>query len=96
MSRGLTVKQGTEGTRIEVECEHQNGLLYVVPGEMSWVCKDDTRHAHSLAGFFKELVRLNDAEVTRLMRRWGVYFRERPLEPASGEGAKPSNETKGA
>jgi hypothetical protein len=88
MSSGIHVKPGKEGTRVEVGCEHQNGLIYVVPGEMSWVCTDDNRHAHSLAGFFKELSRLNDPEVTRLMRRWGVFFRERPLEPQEQETSK--------
>ena len=85
MPNGITVKQGSGGSRVEIQCEHQNGLLYVVPGEMSWVCPDETRHAHSLAGFFKELTRLNNPEVKRLMERWGVYFRERPLAQPEGE-----------
>ena len=80
MAEGITVKQGSEGTRLEMQCEHQSGLLYMVPGEMSWVCKDDTRHAHGLAGFFKELNKLNDPQVAKLMQRWGLYYRERPLE----------------
>ena len=28
---GLNVKADTGGKRVELECEHQNGLLYVVP-----------------------------------------------------------------
>ncbi|MSP79102.1 MAG: hypothetical protein EXR67_06075 [Dehalococcoidia bacterium] len=86
MADGITIKQSTEGTRIEAQCEHQNGLLYIVPGEMSWVCPDGTRHAHSLAGFFKELGRLDDPRVAKLMQRWGLYFRERPLEVKAEQG----------
>lgn len=87
MPYGLFVKQGREGTRVEMGCEHQSGVIYSVPGQMSWVCSDDLRHVHGLAGFFKELARLNDPEVTRLMQRWGLYFRERPLEAKEEPGA---------
>ena len=76
---GLTVKHDSGSKRIEVQCKHQNGLLYVVPSEASWVCSEDLLHAHSLAGFFKQLNGLNDPKVKELMRRWGLYFRERPL-----------------
>ena len=91
MAEGITIKQGTDGTRVEVQCKHQSGVLYMVPSEMSWVCEDGTRHAHSLAGFFKELTRLNDPQVAKLMQRWGIYFRERPLE-AKPEEAKASEQ----
>ena len=57
---GLTVKQGSGGKRLEMECSHQNGLLYVIPGDGSWVCSEELMHAHALAGFFKELMELND------------------------------------
>lgn len=87
MAYGLFVKQGKEGSRVEVGCEHQSGIIYTAPGQMSWVCSDDLRHVHSLAGFFSELTRLNNPEVTRLMQRWGVYFRERPLEGKVETGA---------
>ena len=30
---------------MEMECPHQNGLLYMVPGDRSWVCEDDVRQA---------------------------------------------------
>ena len=87
---GLNVKHGTESKRIEIQCKHQNGLLYVIPSEASWVCSEDLLHAHALAGFFKELAELNDRRVKDLMRRWGLYFRERPLEsqeePSDGQG----------
>ena len=84
MSHGITVKSGEGGSRVEVQCVHQNGLLYVVPGEASWVCSDELRPAHALAGFLRELTGLEDPRIRDLMRRWGLYFRERPLEPEEG------------
>ena len=76
---GLIVKNDSGGKRIEVQCEHQNGLLYVVPSEASWVCSEELLHAHALAGFFRQLVELNDDSVKELMQRWGIYYRERAL-----------------
>lgn len=76
---GLTVKHDSGGKRIEVQCKHQNGLIYVVPSEASWVCTDDLLHAHAMAGFFKQLMALDDPRVSEIMQRWGLYFRERPL-----------------
>ena len=76
---GLTVKQDTGGKRVELQCEHQNGLLYVVPSEASWVCSEELMHAHAIAGFFGQLMELNNAEVKELMQRWGLYYRTRPL-----------------
>ena len=76
---GLSVKHDSGGKRVEVECEHQNGLLYVVPSEASWVCSEETLHAHAIAGFFKQLVELEDSRVEEIMQRWGLYYRERPL-----------------
>jgi hypothetical protein len=71
---------GRGSTRIELECQHQHGLLYVVEGaEMNWVCSNLGRPVHSLAGFFKELTELKDARVRELMQRWGLYFRPLPL-----------------
>ena len=85
---GIVVKQGQGGNRVEVQCKHQNGLLYVVPSEASWVCSPDLLHAHALAGFMEELVALQDPRIQGLMQRWGLYFRTRPLEeeaePAAG------------
>lgn len=76
---GLTVKHDTGGKRVELECEHQNGLLYVVPSEASWVCSEDLLHVHALAGFMKQLSQLDDPKTRDLMQKWGLYFRERPL-----------------
>ena len=76
---GLTVKHGSGGKRVEIQCPHQNGLLYVVPSEASWVCSEELLHAHAIAGFFKQLAELDNPEVKEIMQRWGLYFRERPL-----------------
>ena len=80
VDKGLTVKQGTDMTRIQVTCEHQSGLIYVVPAQRSWVCDQEKVHAHALAGFFRELVALNHPGVRDLMGQWGIYYRQLPLE----------------
>ena len=76
---GLTIKEDTGGKRIELQCEHQNGLLYIVPGEASWVCSEELMHAHALAGFFQQMSELDDPRIKELMQRWGLYYRPRPL-----------------
>ena len=76
---GLRVKEGSGSTRIEIQCEHQDGLLYIVPGEANWVCPEELRHVHALAGFFKHLESLDNPEVKDAMQRWGLYYRERSL-----------------
>ena len=76
---GLNVKIGSGSARVEMECEHQNGLLYVAPAESNWVCSPDLMHAHAMAGFFRELAELEDDRVYELMQRWGLYYRPRPL-----------------
>lgn len=85
MAYGITLKHDHGGKRLEVQCPHQNGLIYVVPSQASWVCTEEYLHAHALAGFFKELARLQDPQVQELMQRWGIYYRERATE---GEEAK--------
>lgn len=84
---GLVRRPGEGSDRLEMRCEHQNGLLYMVPGERSWVCSDEYRHAHVLAGFFKDLAALNDARVREVMNRWGLYYRERPLDEGTETAA---------
>jgi len=81
---GLNVKHDSGGKRIEVQCKHQNGLIYVVPSEASWVCSEELLHAHAMAGFFQQLVALDDPRVKEIMQRWGLYFRERPLADEDG------------
>ncbi len=85
MPYGLTIKHDRSGKRLEAQCAHQNGLIYVVPSEASWVCSDEYLHVHALAGFFRELTGLADADVKRLMQKWGLYFRERPLDTEEDE-----------
>ena len=92
MAYGILVKQGSGGTRVELQCMHQNGLVYVVPSEASWVCSQEHLHAHALAGFFKELTLLQDPRVKQLMQRWGLYFRERPIEDQEEEGKEQDTE----
>ena len=82
---GLNVKGETGSRRVELECEHQNGLVYVVRAEKNWVCSDDLLHAHSLAGFFGELTKLEEPGVREVMQRWGVYYRSRPLAEQANE-----------
>ena len=85
MSYGITVKQDTGGSRVEVQCKHQSGLLYVVPAEASWVCSAELVHAHALAGMMKELSQLQGRGVQQIMQKWGVYYRELPLQKANEE-----------
>ena len=85
MGYGITVKQDTGGSRVEVQCKHQRGLLYVVPAEASWVCTPELVHAHALAGLLKELSALKDPSVQQVMQKWGIYYRERPLAEADQE-----------
>ena len=86
--QGLKVKTGADMARVQVTCPHQSGLIYVVPGERSWVCSDELRPAHALAGFFREMVALRDPRVESLMQQWGLYYRSLPLDSdAEGGGS---------
>ena len=57
---GLSINIGEDMSRIQVTCPHQSGLIYVVPAERSWVCSKEQVPSHALAGFFRELVKLNE------------------------------------
>jgi hypothetical protein len=78
---GLSIKLGNDNSRVELRCPHRNGLLYAIPSEATWVCSDELRPAHALAGFLGALGQLENQQVQALMQQWGLYFRERPLEP---------------
>ena len=78
--QGVTVKAGSDLARVQVTCPHQSGLLYAVPGDRSWVCADELRPAHAIAGFFRELIALQDPRVASLMQQWGLYYRSLPLD----------------
>lgn len=82
---GLEVHRGADGSRMEMACPHRSGVLYAVPAEATWVCSGDLLHAHALTGFLTELVAMEDPRVRDLMQRWGLYFRERPIEPPAVE-----------
>ncbi|MBM3940697.1 MAG: hypothetical protein FJ318_07400 [SAR202 cluster bacterium] len=91
MAYGITVKHDTGGSRMEIRSKNQAGLLYAVPSEGSWVASPETLHAHALAGFLHDLSRLQDPRVTALMRKWGLYYRDLPLEEddhATGDTTK--------
>ena len=77
---GMVVKQTDNMVRIGLRCPHQHGQAYMVRGERSWVCEDSLLHAHVLAGFLRDLTTLRDPEVQALMQRWGLYYRELPIE----------------
>ncbi len=78
---GLEFKPSEDMIRIQAVCEHQRGLLYVVPAERSWVCAPESMPAHALAGFFRELAALKSPAVEDLMKQWGLYFRQLPAPP---------------
>ena len=82
---GITVKTGPDLARVQVSCQHQSGLIYAVPGDRSWVCSDELRPAHALAGFFRELTALDDPRVAGLMQQWGLYYRSLPLDADAAE-----------
>lgn len=81
MPDGITVKIDNGGTRVEVRSQNQAGLLYAVPAEASWVATPEQLHAHAIAGFFTDLMKMESQEVSRLMEKWGLYFRPLELEP---------------
>ena len=87
VSTGLHITSGEDMARIQVACEHQQGLIYVVPAERSWVCNSETLPAHAFAGFFRELVALQNSSVGELMRQWGIYYRQLPRTEASTDSA---------
>jgi hypothetical protein len=91
MNYGIIVKEGQGGKRLEIQCKHQSGVLYVVPSEASWVCSQEFLHAHALAGFMKELIGLQNPRVEQILQRWGIYFRERKLAESAEDPT--SNET---
>ncbi len=88
---GLKITTGSEMTRIQVSCEHQQGLIYVVPAERSWVCAKERLPAHALAGFFRELVALQQPAIQQLMQQWGIYYRQLPESGEQADAAAPES-----
>ena len=91
--QGITVKTGEDMARVQVTCPHQSGLIYAVPGERSWVCADELRPAHAMAGFFRELIALKDPRVESLMQQWGLYYRSLPLDAETEDSGDGEDET---
>ncbi len=87
---GLDIISGNDMTRIKAVCEHQRGLIYVVPAERSWVCAKEYLPAHALAGFFRELTALDNTEVQGLMQQWGIYFRQFPNDQEGADTETPA------
>ena len=85
---GLIAKTSEGMSRVQMSCMHQSGLLYVVPSEKSWVCSQNLMPAHALAGCLREIVALEDVRVKEIMQRWGVYFRQLPIESDEEERAE--------
>jgi len=76
MSRyGITIKNASEGNRITLTCEHNGGIIYIVPSESSWVCSEENIGAHAITGFFEDLTNIESTQVTALMQKWGLYYR---------------------
>ena len=88
---GLKIIPGSEMTRIRVSCEHQHGLIYVVPAERSWVCAKERLPAHALAGFFRELVELQQPAIQQLMLQWGIYYRQLPQTGDQADAPEPES-----
>ncbi len=84
-NHGINVVPGKSMTRIQMGCKHQSGLVYVVPAEKSWVCSDEMMPGHALAGFLGELTAQKDERVAAIMQRWGINYRQLPLEE-EGQG----------
>ena len=88
LDTGLNISPGDDMTRIQVSCEHQSGLIYVVPAERSWVCSSGRMPAHAMAGFFRELAALQQPAVQQLMQDWGIYYRELPIAEAQSDASE--------
>ena len=56
-------------------CEHNGGIIYIVPSESSWVCREENIGAHAITGFFEDLTNIESTQVTALMQKWGLYYR---------------------
>ncbi|HJO60677.1 MAG TPA: hypothetical protein QF838_08100 [SAR202 cluster bacterium] len=74
-SYGITIKNASEGNRITLTCEHNGGIIYIVPSESSWVCREENIGAHAITGFFEDLTNIESTQVTALMQKWGLYYR---------------------
>ena len=72
---GISIKKASEGNRINLSCDHNSGIIYIVPSEASWVCNGETIAAHAISGFFKDLTNLQNSQIDQIMQKWGLYYR---------------------
>ena len=86
---GLDIIPGGDMTRIRAVCDHQSGLIYVVPADRSWVCDQEFMPAPAMAGFFRDLTSLDNKEVRELMQQWGIYYRQLPKDQEELEDQNP-------
>ncbi len=75
MEKGISIKNISGSTRINLRCNHSKGILYFVNTESNWVCKDEGMYSHSLIGFFNDLLKVDEQKSSSLMKKWGIYFR---------------------
>ena len=85
---GLNIRGSDGSKRIDIKCEHQNGVLYVVPSEANWVCTESLLHAHSIAGFFSDITNLDDEALQKIMQKWGIYYRTVTSENSEREDSE--------
>ena len=81
LSLSTSAHIGENGTRIKLTCDHHNSTMYIVSSESNWVCGKDSIHTHSIAGFFKDLAKLEDKNIDHLMQKWGIYYRSDSVTP---------------
>ena len=72
---GISIKKASEGNRINLSCDHNSGIIYIVPSEASWVCSEENIGAHAISGFFNDLTDLENSQIEQIMQKWGVYYR---------------------
>ena len=75
----LKINRSESQVRIELKCDHKSGILYIVPSDSSWVCKDQNLGSHSISGFFSDIIENGDKKTIDLMQKWGVYYRNNPF-----------------
>ncbi|MFL2756434.1 MAG: hypothetical protein ACJ0BE_04140 [Dehalococcoidia bacterium] len=80
-SFGSDMHIGESGNRIKLSCDHHNATMYIVSSESNWVCKKDSIHNHSIAGFLNDLTNLDDKNIEHLMQKWGIYYRHESVTP---------------
>ena len=76
----LKINRNESQVRIELKCDHKSGILYIVPSDSSWVCKDQKLESHSISGFFSDLVKNGDEKTMDLMQKWGMYYMNNPIK----------------